>query len=43
MMQSSSIDDGEFDLTGLRESLVDSDDEEGYSEERDVSSFFSFN
>ena len=36
MMQGSSISDTDVDLTGLRESLVDSDDEEGYIDGPDV-------
>ena len=38
-MMLSSIDDQDVDLSGLVESLVDSDDEEGYVEVSDVSTY----
>ena len=37
MMQSSLGDDDQVDMSGLAETLVDSDDEEGYVESPDVS------
>ena len=36
-MMQSSIDDQEVDLAGLPETMVDSDDEEGYVESSEVS------
>ncbi len=42
MMQSSLGDDEHVDMSGLAETLVDSDDEEGYVESPDVSSRLSF-